>query len=142
MPRPLALVLNVVGRVLLCAIFLLSALTQKIPHFSAVAKDMESRGIPAPQLMLAGAIAFVLLGCASILFGYYSRVGALLLLIFLAAASYYFHNFWTLREGPEKMQQQIHFMKNVALMGAMLLIMANGVGYPSLDARAGRPQTP
>jgi putative oxidoreductase len=49
--------LTVIGRVLLATIFLMSAVGNKIPNFSAVAKVMESVGVPAPQLLLVGAIA-------------------------------------------------------------------------------------
>ena len=51
--------LTVLGRLLLCTIFLLAAVGNKIPHFSDVAGIMESVGVPAPQLLLAGAIVFV-----------------------------------------------------------------------------------
>jgi len=48
--------LAVVGRVLLCTIFFMAAVGNKIPHFSDVAKVMESVGVPAPQFLLVGAI--------------------------------------------------------------------------------------
>ena len=44
--------LTVVGRLLLCTIFFMAAVGNKIPHFSDVAKVMESVGIPAPQFLL------------------------------------------------------------------------------------------
>src|SRR5260370_1426733 len=53
--------LTVLGRLLLCTIFLLAAVGNKIPHFSDVAKIMESVGVPAPQFLLAGATVFFLL---------------------------------------------------------------------------------
>jgi uncharacterized membrane protein YphA (DoxX/SURF4 family) len=37
---------------------------------------------------------------------------------------------------PEVLGEMIHFMKNVALMGTMVFIMANGPGPWSLDARS------
>ena len=71
--------------------------------------------------MLAGAIVFLIVGSVSIVFGYRARFGALLLLVFLGSATYYFHNFWAFEEGsPEHQQQMIHFLKNLALMGAMV----------------------
>jgi putative oxidoreductase len=125
--------LTVLGRVLLAAIFFMAAVGNKIPHFSDVAKVMESVGVPAPQLLLVGAIVFLLAGSVSVIIGYKARVGAALLLTFLILASYYFHPFWKL-EGHAQQEQMIHFMKNLSMMGAMLFLMANGSGPMSLDA--------
>jgi putative oxidoreductase len=124
---------TVVGRVLLCAIFLLSAVGNKIPHFSDVAKVMDSVDIPAPQFMLAGAIVFLLGGSLSVIVGYKARIGAVLLLTFLVLASYYFHSFWKL-DGQAQQEQMIQFMKNLSMMGAMLFIVANGSGPASVDS--------
>lgn len=126
---------SVTGRALLAGIFFMSAAGNKIPNFSQVAEYMGSEGVPAPTLLLAGAIAFLILGSVSILLGYKARLGATLLLIFLAAATYYFHDFWTF-DGDARQQQTIQFMKNASLMGAMLMIMANGSGAWSLDNRS------
>src|SRR5438067_11513071 len=125
--------LTVLGRLLLCTIFLLAAVGNKIPHFSEVAKVMESAGVPAPQFLLVGAIAFLLVGSVSVIVGYKAQFGAALLLIFLILASYYFHAFWKL-EGQAQQEQMIQFMKNLSIMGAMLLLMANGSGPMSVDS--------
>ena len=125
--------LTVVGRVLLCTIFFMAAVGNKIPHFSDVAKVMESVGVPAPQLLLVGAIVFLLVGSLSVIVGYKARVGAALLLTFLVLASYYFHPFWKL-EGHAQQEQMIHFMKNLSMMGAMLFVIANGSGPMSVDS--------
>jgi putative oxidoreductase len=114
-------------------IFLMAAVGNKIPHFSQVAKYMESAGVPAPEFMLVGGIAFLIAGSLSVILGYRARIGAGLLLTFLVLASYYFHAFWTL-EGQAQQEQMIQFMKNLSIMGAMLFIIANGSGPMSLDS--------
>jgi putative oxidoreductase len=123
---------TVTGRVLLCVIFLMAAVGNKIPHFSDVAQLMASKGIPAPKLMLAGAIVFLLAGSLSVITGYRARIGASLLLVFLVLATYYFHNFWAITEAKAQQEQMIQFMKNLSLMGAMVLIIANGPGPMSV----------
>jgi putative oxidoreductase len=130
-------IVSVVGRVFLSGIFLLSAVGNKIPNFEDVAKYMASAGVPAPRFLLACAIAFLVVGSVSLILGLWARIGAGLLLVFLVLATYYFHAFWTL-EGQEAAMQQIQFMKNAALMGAMLFVMANGAGHWSLDQLASR----
>ena len=132
--------LTVLGRLLLATIFLMSAVGNKIPHFSQVATIMEQVGIPAPQLLLVGAIVFLVVGSLSIIVGYQARIGAGLLLVFLVLASYYFHAFWNL-EGQAQQEQMIHFMKNLSMMGAMLFIIANGAGPMSVDSLLQKPGT-
>jgi putative oxidoreductase len=130
-------ILAVIGRVLLCTIFLMSAVGNKIPNFSKVAELMASVGVPAPQILLTGAIVFLIAGSASVILGYRSRIGASLLLVFLILASYYFHAFWKAADPQAQQEQMIQFMKNLGLMGAMVLIIANGTGPMSLDAKSG-----
>jgi putative oxidoreductase len=125
--------LTVLGRLQLCTIFFMAAVANKIPHFSNVARVMESVGVPAPQFMLAGAIVFLLVGSLSVIVGFQARIGAVLLLAFLVLASYYFHPFWKL-DGQAQQEQMIQFMKNLSMMGAMVFIVANGSGPMSLDS--------
>jgi putative oxidoreductase len=124
---------TVVGRLLLCTIFFMAAVGNKIPHFSDVAKVMESVGVPAPHFLLVGAIVFLVVGSLFVIIGYKARLGAALLFTFLVLASYYFHPFWKL-EGQAQEEQMIQFMKNLSMMGAMLFLVANGSGPISLDS--------
>lgn len=127
-------VVSVAGRVMLAAIFLMSALGNKIPKFNDVAGYMASEGVPMPKVMLAGAIVFLLAGSLSIIVGFRARVGASLLLIFLVLATYFFHDFWTVEDAMQKQNEMIQFMKNMALAGSMMIIIANGAGPMSIDS--------
>src|SRR5262249_28685459 len=95
---------------------------------------MEKQGVPAPQLLLVGAIVFLLIGSVSVIVGYQARFGAALLAVFLVLATYYFHNFWTIEDAHQKQEQMIQFMKNLSMFGAMLFLIANGPGAWSVDA--------
>jgi putative oxidoreductase len=128
--------LNIIGRFFLILVFLMSAVGNKIPNFKATADYMASESVPAPAILLAGAIVFLIAGSASILIGYRARIGAALLLIFLILASYWFHDFWTFEDPQQQQMQMANFMKNLGLMGAMLIIIARGAGKPSIDSRA------
>jgi putative oxidoreductase len=97
---------------------------------------MASEGVPMPQVALAGAIVFLIVGSLSVIAGFKVRFGAALLLVFLVLATYFFHDFWKF-EGQEQQMQMIQFMKNLSLMGTMVFLMANGAGAMSLDARLG-----
>jgi putative oxidoreductase len=131
-------IMNFIGRIFLIMIFLMSAVGNKIPNFKATADYMASEGVPAPSFLLLGAIVFLLAGGISILIGYKARIGAALLLIFLVLASYWFHDFWTFEDPQQQQMQMISFMKNLGLMGAMLIIIARGSGPFSLDNRTSK----
>jgi putative oxidoreductase len=115
-------------------IFLMSAIGNKIPNFSAVIKYMASEGVPFPSVMLVGAILFLIIGSLSVVTGYRIRIGAGMLLIFLILATYFFHDFWTF-EGEAAQQQMIQFLKNLSLMGTMVFLMANGGGACCLSSK-------
>jgi putative oxidoreductase len=132
---------SLLGRVLLSAIFLMSAAANHIPRFNEDAGMLAGKiqglikDAPPwlPQVAMGGAIAFMILGGVSVLVGFKARIGALLLFLFLAAATYFFHDFWN-AGGEAYANQMIHFMKNAAIAGGMLFVVANGGGAWSLDA--------
>ncbi|NQV24176.1 MAG: DoxX family protein [Rhodopirellula sp.] len=125
---------TILGRIMIATIFLMSAVGNKIPKFNDVAAYMASEGVPLPQLMLVGAIVFLIAGSLSLIAGFKARIGAGLLLIFLVLTTYYFHDFWKFA-GQEQQMQMIQFMKNLSLMGTMVFLIFNGSGAMSLDNR-------
>jgi putative oxidoreductase len=133
--------ISLLGRLLLAAIFLASAVMNHIPNFADITNMLAAKGIPAPMVANAISIALMLLGGVSLVLGYKARIGATFLLVFLALAGYYFHDFWHY-QGQEAQQQMIHFMKNVAMMGGMLFIIANGPGAWSLDRCCPKTEVP
>ncbi len=135
--------LSILGRIMLCTIFVLSAVGNKIPNFSGIIGYMKANNLTwMPELLLGGAIVFLLVGSLLVVLGYQARVGAMLLLAFLALATYFFHDFWDPRHGEAAQMQTIQFMKNLGLAGAMVFIIANGSGAGSLDRRLHKPQEP
>lgn len=72
------------------------------------------------------------------LLGYKTRIGAWLLVLFLVPVTFSMHNFWAMTDPMMVQIQQAMFFKNVALIGAALLLAHFGAGPLSLDARAVR----
>ncbi len=124
------------GRIGLSAIFLLSGVN-KITNWEQTAQYMQAQGMPLVPLFLAGAIVLELVGGLSVLLGFHARLGAALLILFLIPATLIFHNFWAL-EGQAQQLQMIMFLKNVAILGGLLLIVGMGPGPISLDNRCVR----
>lgn len=121
-----------VGRSILALIFLTSGLG-KIGSFQATAGYMVSKGVPLADIALVLTIIIEVGGAAMIILGFKARIGAAALFLWMIPVNIMMHNFWSVPEAAKQIQM-IMFMKNLSMMGAMLLIMAFGSGPKSLKA--------
>ena len=121
------------GRILLALIFVVSGLG-KITGFAGTAAYMASKGLPMVQILLPLAIAAELGGGLLLALGWKTRWAAGLLFLFLIPTTLIFHQFWGIDPKLAQMQQ-IHFLKNVAIMGGMLMVIFCGAGACSLDRK-------
>ncbi len=113
--------LPLIARILLVAIFLWSGVN-KILHPAETQAYMAAFGMPLTWLFLPAAIALELLGGLSVLLGIYPRLGASALAFFTLIAGFIFHSNFS---DPI---EQIMFMKNLAMIGGLLLVVQYGVG--------------
>lgn len=119
------------GRILLAAIFVIAGFN-KIAGFDGVAGYIGSKGLPMPQVLAALTIALELGGGLALVIGYRVRLVAILFFLWLIPTTLIFHKFWGI-DAAQVQNQMNHFMKNVSIMGAMLLVAAFGAGAWSLD---------
>ena len=124
---------SLLARLLIAVIFLMSAVGNKIPQFQQTAEYMASEGIPNPKFALFGAIGLLLIGGLSVITGAWTRIGAAFLFVFLGAATFYFHDFLNVADAAMRQAQTIQFMKNLAIAGGLLALMAFGGGPWSVD---------
>ena len=114
------------GRVLMSAIFVMAGIS-KLGSYAATQGYMESMGVPGILLPLV--ILLELGGGVTVLLGWQTRISAFLLAGFCIVSALIFHaNF-----GDQ--MQSILFMKNLAMAGGFLILVADGAGVWSLDAR-------
>jgi putative oxidoreductase len=125
---------QLMGRIAVGAIFLVSAIG-KLVNWSGTVAFVATKGVP--EILLAGATALELLGALSLLAGFKTRWGVVALVIFLVPVSLVFHGFWAY-QGMEQQQQLVHFMKNVAIGGGLLIVFAAGPDALSVDSRLAR----
>lgn len=119
------------GRALLAAIFIASG-WGKITGFAGTAGYIASKGMPLPELTAAGAIAVEFFGGLVLLAGFKARWAAAAIFLFLIPTTFIFHNPAGLP--PQEAQgQMIHLLKNVSIMGGMLMVFAFGPGRYSID---------
>lgn len=122
-----------VGRALLSSIFILSG-WGKITGFSGTAAYMASKGMPMPDVLLVPTIIIELGGGLMLLLGWKARWAALAIFLFVIPTTLIFHAFWAV-DAAQVQNQMINFMKNLAIMGGMLYVVAYGSGPCSLDKK-------
>lgn len=120
------------GRLFLSAIFLISG-SMKFIGWEGTAAYMEQHHLPMVNVLLPVAALAELAGGLALLVGCMARLASLGLVLFLIPTTLIFHNFWEL-SGMEAQNQMHHFLKNLAIMGGLLLIMGFGAGPLSFDA--------
>ncbi|HBB30946.1 MAG TPA: DoxX family protein [Cyanobacteria bacterium UBA8803] len=116
----------VLARIFLSAIFIKSGIDKLIDPASTQ-QYMASKGIPLSGLLLIPTIIVLVGGGISVLLGYKARWGALLLIGFLIPTTLIFHT-----DFPE---QESQFLKNLGLMGGLMMVVAFGAGAISFDER-------
>lgn len=120
-------IVNLIGQILFGGYFVL----QGFNHFrnSKMLSEYAASGkVPSPTLAVFGTGLLLLLGGLGVLFagvipGAYTQVALVLLVIFLVPVTFIMHQFWNRTEPMAKMMDMVNFMKNLALLGAVLLMM-------------------
>lgn len=117
--------ISLAGRVLIALIFV-GAGWSKIGGYEGTQQYMESVGVPGALLPLV--ILLELGGGIAIVLGLLTRLAAFGLAVFSIVSAALFH-------GAADPVQQIMFMKNLAMSGGLLFLVAHGAGAISLDAK-------
>jgi putative oxidoreductase len=125
------------GRILFCVIFIFSGasklldltataqMTEKIVLPAALAtytsqlEGLTGMSMPMMLAIVAGALELICGLMIALNFG--ARFFAILLILFVAAATFYYHDFWN-QTGPEARNNLIHALKNLSLIGALFII--------------------
>jgi putative oxidoreductase len=120
-----------VGRILLALMFVISGFG-KIGAFEDTTVFMARAGIPAVSVLLMLTILVELGGGMAIIVGWKTRQIALVIAVFVAIVTVVFHAFWA-APADQRMVQQLMFMKNMSIIGGLLLLVAFGPGDWALD---------
>jgi putative oxidoreductase len=114
-------VIFVIGRVLFSLIFARSGL-QHLRDDGTMAGYAKAKGAPAPNLTVPLTGVMILAGAISIALGLWADVGALLIVAFLIPTALIMHAYWKLDDPQERAMDAAHFYKDVALLGAAIVI--------------------
>src|SRR5215471_9042191 len=110
------------GRALLSVIFLLSGFG-KLMHWHETVAGLAGTRWPAASLLIAISMAIEIGGGLMLLFGFKVRWAALIMFLWLIPVTLTFHNFWAY-SGQQMQGQLINFLKNLAIMGGLLVAAA------------------
>jgi putative oxidoreductase len=122
---------EVIGRIGLALLFLWSGY-EKLAHPASTVAYMQAYALPAADLLMWPALLLELAGGAMLALGWKLRWMALVLAGYTFAATFVFHAYWS-APADQVMNEQIHFMSNLAIAGGLLLVFAHGSGRYALD---------
>jgi putative oxidoreductase len=91
-------------------------------------------GILTPTIIAYLVASIDLFGGILILIGYQTRWASIVLIAFVVLTLIFVHSFWTM-QGAARIGNQVNFYKNLAIIGALLLLISHGPGSCSLDHR-------
>lgn len=127
-------IIDLLGRIFLSVIFYFEAF-DKIFFRDATCRSMSQFGITWNQdLLIDGSAACLILGATLILIGYRAALGAWLILLYWIPLTIMLNKFWLIPMSDHETRRNVslHFMKNMAIVGGLLQIIANGVGSISV----------
>lgn len=122
---------DLIGRICISAIFLYEAYDSTV-YFNSTKRTMIEYGLTwQTELMLITAVICLIIGGLCVLIGFKASFGAALLLLYWVPVTFVLYSFWN---DPPPLQRinAMHFMKNVAIIGGLLIIVVNGSGSYSV----------
>ena len=135
-----------IGRIFLPIVFIVAGI-QKLMNVQTFAKLLADINVPVPDEIvpylgsipkydalgyLIGAIELI---CGlMVMVGLKARWAALVLIVFAACAIFFVHHFWDM-EGVAFSQNQEDALKNLSMLGGLLLLVAGGPGSSGMDRR-------
>lgn len=128
-----------IGRILFAVLFIFSGAT-KLFDIPATAKDVAAKILPVPAMVATYTtqlaetadmpienIVAIAVGALELIAGllialnFGARFFAIILVFFVLAATFTFHNFWDMT-GADRTNNMIHALKNLSLIGGLLMI--------------------
>lgn len=126
-----------IGRLVL-AWFFLAQVGYYGGEWNATISLMTFRGIPLAPLLLVVTLMLLILGSLSLIFGFHTRHGAVLLFGIALVATMLMNDFWRIADNAAARQADFDlFARNIAIAGGLLLLVGMGPGPVAIDNRMG-----
>jgi putative oxidoreductase len=131
------------ARILLAYLFIISGwnkVSDMLWGGRELIKTLADKGLPQPEILAYVAAGVEFLFPILIIVGLATRLAAFGLIVFLVAATVFFHNYWDMTDPQQVMENMIAFNKNLGILGGLILLMVTGAGPASFDAAMRRNQ--
>ncbi len=128
-----------IGRLVIPILFIVSGIGKflnitGISNHPGLTNFMNAFGEMTTRTTLGYVIATIeVVGSISVLIGFKTRWGAIALILFTACTIIFAHHFWTM-EGAARAANQVQALKNLAIMGGLLVFAVMGSGRYSVDS--------
>jgi len=121
--------LFVLGRLIFGGFFAYNGINHFL-HQKSMSQYAEAKGVPAAESAIPATGAMLLAGGASIMTGLKPRQGLAAVIGFLIPVTLQMHRFWEEQDPNQRMAEFVHFTKNVALLGAALMMLQVDEPWP------------
>ena len=110
------------GRVLFGGFFVLGGINH-FQNLNMMAGFVGSKGVPAakPGVILSGLL--IIVGGLLVIVGWHVRIGLACIVLFLVPVTFLMHNYWVETDMMARINQRVNFQKNIALLGAALMML-------------------
>ena len=131
--RPAPPVIPLLARILLAALFLVSGV-RSLTAVAGTTAYFARLGVPMSEVAAWVVIVIEIVGAILLIVGWRTRLAAWALAAFVVVATLLAHRFWAVDPG-QYANQLNHFLKNLAVIGGLLLVVAHGPGRLAIDSR-------
>jgi uncharacterized membrane protein YphA (DoxX/SURF4 family) len=122
--------LFVLGRAVFGGFFAYSGI-HHLQDSAQMGQYAASKGVPAPEQAVQATGAMLLAGGLSVVAGFQPRRGLAALIAFLVPVTLQMHRFWEETDAQKRQTEMVHFMKNMALVGAAMAMMQIEEPWPA-----------
>ena len=113
--------------------FYLTSAGNIVGTWPAITQELAAKHVPIPPLVLLVVLIMIVIGSISLLFGYHTRHGAMLLFGMTMAAAVTMHDFWHYADAAARTTQFGIFARDFAICGGLLLLVGLGPGPFAVD---------
>ena len=115
--------------------FYLTGAMDILANFHRITGELEAKQVPVAPLVLLVALLVIFMGCISLLLGWHTRYGAVMLFGMTIVAAVTMHDFWHVADGAARATELGIFSRDIAICGGLLLMVWMGPGPFAIDNR-------
>jgi putative oxidoreductase len=113
--------------------FYLSCAGDILGNWQGMAAELAAKHVPLPPLVLLVTLVLIFVGSVSLLFGWHTRHGAVMMFAMTLIAAFGLHDFWHYSEPAARAAQFNIFVRDFAISGGLLLLVGMGPGPFAID---------